>query len=101
MNRYAALTAARVKGSPIETNFPKMTGYPSFFRIPQATILADAPIGVIFPPRLAPISRPKRNNEGSICALCAIPDATGSIATRKGTLSINAERITEIKTIAV
>ena len=53
-----------VKGTEIFINCRKDTGCPSFFRIPQATILADAPIGVRLPPRLAPISRPNINRAG-------------------------------------
>lgn len=55
----AGITAMRVKGMEIFIQWIKETGYPSFFNNPVPTMFADAPIGVIFPPRLAPISKPK------------------------------------------
>ena len=91
MNAYAAATAAKVKGRPIRVNSINLTGCPSFLSRPLATILADAPIGVIFPPRLVPMSRPKRNKEGLIPRVWDIEMATGSIAASKGTFSTKAE----------
>ena len=54
-----AATAATVKGSPIRTNCRNCTGLPSRFTMPMATMLPEAPIGVMFPPTLAPSNRPK------------------------------------------
>src|SRR3989338_1210795 len=100
-NRYAAATATKVKGNPIFAKSLNITSQPSFLSRPQATILAEAPMGVIFPPRLVPISKPKRNSDGLRLSLSDIETATGSIAARKGTLSIKADRITETKTMMV
>ena len=63
-NKYAAVTAAKVKGIPIFIKSLNLTSCLSFLSNPQATMLAEAPIGVRLPPKLAPISRPKRNNDG-------------------------------------
>ena len=58
-------------------------------------------MGVMLPPKLAPMSKPKSNNDGLILSLSEREIATGSIAAKKGTLSTNAERKTEINTIDV
>ena len=64
-------------------------------------MLADAPIGVVFPPRLAPINKPNKNKLGLMANLSAREIVKGSIATKKGTLSIKADKITDAKTIVV
>ncbi len=53
------MTAVRVKGTPIFMKSPKEVECPSFFRMPTAVMLALAPIGVMLPPSVAPVRRPK------------------------------------------
>ena len=55
---YPVSTAARVKGTPYFIKVVALTSYPSFLRIPMPAIFALAPIGVRFPPSVAPQSRP-------------------------------------------
>ena len=58
-NRYPAITAVRVNGTEILIKALFGTSYPFFFKMPIPVILAEAPTGVIFPPSVAPVSRPK------------------------------------------
>ena len=97
-NREAVITATRVNGNPILINCLNLRTCPSFFKIPDATILAEAPIGVILPPTLAPINKPNRKREGLIANRFDMESATGSIAARKGTLSTKAEKRTAEET---
>ena len=61
INKYPAPKAAIVRGTPIFIKSLKETSYPSFFNNPTAAILADAPIGVKLPPKVAPDNKPKYN----------------------------------------
>jgi len=98
---YAAVTAAIVKGKPIEANSLKLTGYPFFRSRPVAAILVDAPIGVILPPRVAPIKSPKRKSSGGALSITDIVPTTGSMVITYGTLSINADARTDPHMIIV
>ena len=51
--------ADRVKGMPILKKSPLETSWPSLRRMPMPVMLAEAPMGVQLPPRVAPDSRPK------------------------------------------
>lgn len=64
-------------------------------------ILADAPIGVILPPSVAPVRSPKYRRQGSNPVLAAIPERTGSIVATYGILSMKAEIRTDPQTITV
>ena len=57
--RYAGTIAANVNGIPILKKSEFLTVYPSLRSIPIPAIFADAPIGVQFPPSVAPESKPK------------------------------------------
>ena len=46
-------------------NLPKPTWCPLFSSIRNATMFADAPMGVMFPPTVDPISRPNRSRDTS------------------------------------
>ena len=72
-----------------------LTLYPSFFKSPTAVIFADAPIGVIFPPNVAPDSKPKYKRYGSIPSEAVTAVSTGSIVATYGILSTNAEISTD------
>jgi len=49
----------QVKGTLTFMNSPDPTWYPSLLKRPRPVILAEAPMGVKFPPRVAPIKRAK------------------------------------------
>ena len=100
-NTYAAPTATTVNGMPSFIKCVNFTGYPSFFNMPQATMLADAPMGVMLPHRLAPMRSPNKNSDGSTLMRTDIEMATGSMAARNGTLSIKADNITDTTTMTV
>ncbi len=51
--------ADRVKGMPILKKSEFLTSLPSRRRMPMAVMLAEAPMGVMLPPRVAPERRPK------------------------------------------
>lgn len=51
--------ADSVKGMPILKKSALATSCPSFLRMPMAVMLAEAPMGVMLPPSVAPESRPK------------------------------------------
>ena len=53
------MMADRVKGMPILKKSEFLTVYPSLRKIPIPVMFAEAPIGVQFPPRVAPESNPK------------------------------------------
>ena len=55
------------------------TSQPFLRRMPIAAMLADAPIGVILPPRVAPVRSPKNRTYGSTPIDAAIAATTGSI----------------------
>ena len=95
------MIAARVKGIPILKKSLFFTVCPDLRRIPIPVIFADAPMGVQFPPRVAPESRPKYRRVGSIPRAPASPVTTGSIVATYGMLSINAEISTDAYTITV
>ena len=69
--------------------------------MPIPVIFADAPIGVQFPPSVAPDNKPKYKTVGSILSAAAIPPIIGIIVATYGILSINAEITTEPQTITV
>ena len=71
--------AISVKGTPILRKSFVETLYPSFCKIPMPAILADAPIGVMLPPRVAPMSKPKANRYGSVLIMDAMLLTTGSM----------------------
>ena len=77
---YPAVTAVSVNGTDILVKSLVFTSYPFFLSIPIPVILADAPIGVRFPPSVAPQRRPKYSRFGSMFSFAAIPEMTGSIA---------------------
>ena len=58
-NRYPVITAVRVNGTEILIKALFETSYPFFFKMPIPVILAEAPTGVMLPPSVAPVSRPK------------------------------------------
>ena len=93
--------AAIVNGMPILKKSEFLTVYPSFRRIPIPVIFADAPIGVQFPPSVAPDSKPKYSTVGSVFKADARPAITGIIVATYGLLSINAEINTDAHTITV
>ena len=72
------MIAAKVKGMPILKKSEFLTVYPSFLSIPIPVMLADAPIGVQLPPRVAPERSPKYNTVGSTFNADARPAITGS-----------------------
>ena len=53
--------AMSVKGMPMRMKSLVETLYPSFCRMPIPAMLAEAPMGVILPPSVAPMSRPNAN----------------------------------------
>ena len=79
MKMYAGMMAASVKGIPMRKKSLFLTSYPSFRRIPMPVILADAPMGVQLPPRVAPERSPKYSAVGSTPICCARTAITGSL----------------------
>ncbi len=71
--------AARVKGTPMRIKSLFFTSCPSLRKMPMPVILADAPMGVRLPPRVAPESRPKYKTVGSTPIFAANPCTTGSM----------------------
>ena len=69
--------------------------------MPTAVMFALAPIGVMFPPSVAPVSSPKYRRYGSMPSSWQIPVMIGSIVATYGMLSINAENSTEPHTMIV
>ena len=60
------MTAVRVKGTPIFMKSAKLTSWPSLRSMPTPAMLAEAPMGVRLPPRVAPTRRPKNRKCGSV-----------------------------------
>ena len=61
------------RNSPVETVSPSLRSSPT------ATTLADAPNGVMFPPRLAPSTIPKTSGTGSAPTPAATSRTSGII----------------------
>jgi hypothetical protein len=66
-----------------------------------ATTLADAPMGVPFPPISVPKASAQDIVESGIPVEADNPFTMGTMAAAKGTLSIKAERIAEIQRMAI
>ena len=61
--------AMRVNGMPMRMKSLVETLYPSFCRMPIPAMLAEAPIGVMLPPSVAPISRPNANRYSNLTVM--------------------------------
>ena len=64
-------------------------------------MFAEAPIGVMLPPRVAPVSRPKYIRYGSMPSEAVTAARTGSIVATYGMLSTKADISTEPQTMIV
>ena len=69
--------AARVKGMPILKKSELLTSWPLRRRMPMPVMLAEAPMGVQLPPRVAPDSKPKYRAVGSMPISAEMPAMTG------------------------
>src|SRR5574344_1875887 len=90
LKRYAVIIATHVSGPLIFMKAFALTSYPALCSIPSVVIFADAPIGVMLPPRVAPDSSPKYSRYGSMPIDFDTIVTTGSIVATYGMLSINA-----------
>lgn len=73
------MIAANVNGMPILKKSEFLTVYPSLRRIPIPVMFAEAPIGVQFPPSVAPERSPNYSTVGSTFNADASPAITGII----------------------
>ena len=73
------MTAVSVNGMLIFMKSRNLTSYPSFLSIPTPAMLADAPMGVRLPPKVAHTRSPKNRKYGSMFIAFATLARIGSI----------------------